>query len=114
MRDADRIIGLIESEEKGPGDLIVNRLRLDMVKRGDMLDTDDVIDILAVKLIGIVPEDEAIITSTNMGRPVAMENNSSAGQAFRNIARRLTGEDVPFMDLEQGASFRQWVANLFK
>jgi septum site-determining protein MinD len=114
VRDADRIIGLIEAEEKGPGDLIVNRLRLDMVKRGDMLATDDVIDILAINLIGVVPEDETIITSTNTGRPVAMENNSHAGQAFRNIARRLTGEKVPFVDLEQSASLRQWVAKLFK
>lgn len=114
VRDADRIIGLIEAEEKGPGDLIVNRLRPDMIKRGDMLDTGDVIDILAVNLIGIVPEDEAIITSTNTGRPVVMENNSRAGQAFRNIARRLTGEEIPFMDLEQSGSFTQWVANLFK
>jgi septum site-determining protein MinD len=114
VRDADRIIGLIEAEEKGPGDLILNRLRLDMVKRGDMLDTDDVIDILAINLIGVVPEDEAIITATNTGRPVAMENNSAAGQAFRNISRRLTGENVPFMELEQGDSLRKWVSKLFK
>jgi septum site-determining protein MinD len=114
VRDADRIIGLIESEEKGPGDLIVNRLRLDMVKRGDMLDTADVIDILAVNLIGVVPEDEAIITSTNTGRPVVMENNSTAGQAFRNIASRLSGEKVPFLDLEQSDSFRKWVSKLFR
>lgn len=114
VRDADRIIGLIEAEEKGPSDLILNRLRLDMVKRGDMLDTDDVIDILAVNLIGVVPEDEAIITATNTGRPVAMENNSVAGQAFRNIAQRLTGEDVPFMNLEQGDSLRKWVSKIFK
>lgn len=114
VRDADRIIGLIEADEKGPGDLIVNRLRLDMVKRGDMLATDDVIDILAINLIGVVPEDEAIITSTNMGRPVAMENHSNAGQAFRNIAKRLTGEDVPFMNLEQSDVFKKWVSKLFK
>ena len=114
VRDADRIIGLIESEEKGPGDLIVNRLRLDMVKRGDMLATDDVIDILAVNLIGIVPEDEAIITSTNTGRPAALENHSLAGQAFRNIAYRLMGEKVPFMDLEQGDSLKKWISKIFK
>jgi septum site-determining protein MinD len=114
VRDADRIIGLIEAEEKGPGDLILNRLRLDMVKRGDMLDTGDVIDILAVNLIGVVPEDETIITATNTGRPVAMENNSVAGQAFRNIARRLAGEDVPFMNLEQSDLFRKLVSKIFK
>jgi len=114
VRDADRIIGLIESEEKGPGDLIINRLRLDMVKRGDMLATDDVIDILAVNLIGIVPEDEAIITSTNTGRPAALENHSLAGQAFRNIAHRLMGKEVPFMDLEQGDSLKKWISKIFK
>jgi septum site-determining protein MinD len=114
VRDADRIIGLIEAEEKGPGDLIVNRLRLDMVKRGDMLATDDVIDILAVNLIGVVPEDETIITSTNTGRPVVMENHSHAGQAFRNIAQRLIGEEVPFMDFDQSGSFKKWVSKIFK
>ncbi|MDX1521297.1 MAG: septum site-determining protein MinD [Anaerolineae bacterium] len=114
VRDADRIIGLVESEEKGPGELIVNRLRMDMIKRGDMLNTDDVVDILAIKLIGIVPDDETIITSTNRGRPVVMEENAMAGQAFRNIARRLQGQDVPFVNLEQNASFMQWVSGLFR
>ncbi|MFC1975195.1 septum site-determining protein MinD [Chloroflexota bacterium] len=114
VRDADRIIGLIEAEEKGPGDLIVNRLRLDMVRRGDMLATDDVIDILAVNLIGVVLEDETIITSTNTGRPVVMENHSHAGQAFRNIAQRLMGEDVPLMEFDQSGSFKKWVSKIFK
>jgi septum site-determining protein MinD len=114
VRDADRIIGLVEAEEKGPGDLIVNRLRPDMVKRGDMLDTSDVIDILAINLIGIVPDDEAIITSTNRGRPVVLENHSLSGEAFRNIARRLMGEAVPFVKLEQNNSFMQWVSRWFK
>ena len=114
VRDADRIIGLAEAQEKGPGELIVNRLRLDMVKRGDMLDTTDVIDILAINLIGVVPDDQAVITSTNRGRPAVMENGSMAGAAFRNIARRLTGEDVPFMSLEQNESFMQKVSRLFR
>lgn len=114
VRDADRIIGLIEAEEKGPGDLIVNRIRLDMVRRGDMLNTDDVIDVLAINLIGIVPDDETIVVSTNRGRPAVMENGSSAGQAFHNIARRLVGEDVPFMSLEMNDSFIQRLSNLFR
>ncbi len=105
VRDADRIIGLIESEEKGPGDLIINRLRIDMVRRGDMLGTDDVIDVLAINLIGIVPDDEAIIVSTNRGRPVTLENHSQAGQAFKNIARRVMGENVPFIKLEEDDTF---------
>lgn len=114
VRDADRIIGLVEAEEKGPADLILNRLRLDMIKRGDMLNTSDVIDILAINLIGIVPDDEAIIVSTNKGRPAAMENGSLAGQAYRNIARRLAGEEVPFLNLEEGNSFMKRLAKLFK
>jgi septum site-determining protein MinD len=114
VRDADRIIGLIEAEEKGPADLIVNRLRMDMIKRGDMLTTDDVIDILAINLIGIVPDDENIIISTNQGRPVVMENHSLAGQAFKNIALRLMGETVPFVNLEENNSFMKRLSKFFK
>jgi septum site-determining protein MinD len=114
VRDADRIIGLIEADEKGPGDLIVNRLRLDMVKRGDMLNTDDVIDVLAINLIGIVPDDESIIVSTNQGRPIVLENGSIAGQAFKNIAMRLAGQEVPFIDLEESDSFIKRLSKFFK
>ncbi len=114
VRDADRIIGLIEAEEKGPGDLIVNRLRMDMVKRGDMLHTDDVIDVLAINLIGVVPDDESIIISTNQGRPVVMQNGSTAGQAFKNIAMRLTGQDVPLINFEESDSFITRLSKLFK
>ena len=114
VRDADRIIGLIEAEEKGPGDLILNRLRVDMIKRGDMLNTDDVIDILAINLIGIVPDDEAIVVSTNRGRPAVLENGSTAGKAFRNIADRLMGKDIPFINLEENDSFMKRLSKLFK
>jgi septum site-determining protein MinD len=100
VRDADRIIGLIEAEDKGPARLVINRIKPEMVKRGDMLDTSDVMEILAIDLIGIVPEDEAIIISTNRGVPVALDNRGQAGLAFRNIARRLLGEDVPFMTIK--------------
>jgi septum site-determining protein MinD len=99
VRDADRIIGLIEAEEKGPGSLIINRLRPDMIKRGDMLNIEDVLDILGIELIGVVPDDETIIISTNKGVPVALENNSLAGQAFKNVSQRLMGKTVPFLDL---------------
>lgn len=99
VRDADRIIGLIEAEEKGPGSLIINRLRADMIKRGDMLNIEDVLDVLGVELIGVVPDDETIIISTNKGVPVALENNSLAGQAFKNVSQRLMGNAVPFLEL---------------
>jgi septum site-determining protein MinD len=113
VRDADRIIGLIEAEEKGPGHLILNRVKLDMVKRGDMLSTEDVLDILAIPLIGVVPEDEGILVSTNRGTPAAMDERNRAGQAYRDIARRLRGEEVPFMSLEDNKGFFQKLAARF-
>ena len=114
VRDADRIIGLIEAEEKGPGYLIVNRIKPEMVARGDMLSVEDVLDILAIQLIGVIPEDESILISTNQGLPVAMNsaNGSSASHAFRNVAQRVTGQSVPFLDLSQKAGLRGWFKNL--
>lgn len=115
VRDADRIIGLIEAEEKGPGQLIINRIKPSMVAKGDMLSVADVLDILAIDLLGIVPEDEAILISSNRGLPVAMSaaNSASASQAFRNIAKRLDGEEVPILDLAPQNSIlnrlRSWV-----
>jgi septum site-determining protein MinD len=100
VRDADRVIGILEAEGKGPGTLILNRLNPAMVKKNDMLSPDDVLDLLAIELIGIVPEDEDVIVGSNRGTPVAANPKSRAGQAFRNIARRINGEDVPFLDLD--------------
>lgn len=105
VRDADRIIGLIEAEEKGPARLIINRLNHNLVKRGDMLNADDILELLAIELIGIIPEDENVVVSTNRGQPVALEAKSRAGQAFQNIARRLKGEKVPFLNLEEKQDF---------
>lgn len=112
VRDADRIIGLLEAEEKGPGRLVVNRVKIDMVRRGEMLSMEDVVDILSIKLIGVVPEDEAVLVSSNRGEPAAGDDASRAGQAFRNIARRLTGEDVPFMSLDESGGFLQRLVKL--
>jgi len=103
VRDADRVIGLVEAYGKPAPRLIINRLRPEMVRRGDMLDTSDVLEILAIELIGIVPEDEKIITSTNKGQPVALEDHSEAGAAFMRIAARLLGEDVPFQVLGESS-----------
>ena len=99
VRDADRIIGLLEANEVRNPQLIVNRVRQDMVKRGDMMSIDDIIDILAIGLVGVVPDDENIIISTNRGEPAVNDNKSLAGQAYRNITKRIVGEEVPFMDL---------------
>jgi len=114
VRDADRIIGLIEAEGKNPPHLIINRFKPDMVRRGDMLGTSDVIEILAIDLIGIVPEDEAIIISTNKGVPAVLDEKALAGQAFRNIARRIMGEDVPFMNLRDTSGIFGRLASLIK
>ncbi len=105
VRDADRIIGLVEAEEKGPARLILNRLNPTLVKRGEMLTPEDVLELLAIELIGIVPEDDHVVMSTNRGQPIVLDVKSRAGQAFQNIARRLRGEKVPFMDLEEKDGF---------
>lgn len=100
VRDADRIIGLIEAEEKGPARLILNRINPEMVERGDMLAAEDVLELLAIELIGLVPEDENVLMSSNRGTPIVLENKSRAGLAFKNVAKRLMGEQVSFMALE--------------
>lgn len=100
VRDADRVIGLLDAEEKGPASLIINRLNPILVKRGDMLSVEDVLDLLAIDLIGIVPEDENVLVASNKGQPLAFDTKSKAGQAFGNIAGRLLGEQVPFLDLD--------------
>jgi septum site-determining protein MinD len=114
VRDADRIIGLLEAEEKGPGKLIINRIRPELVKRGDMLDTADVLEVLAVELLGLVPDDESVLVSTNRGSPAALDPKSKAGQAFRNIARRLLGEDVPFPSLDGSDGLRDRLARMMR
>jgi septum site-determining protein MinD len=96
VRDADRVIGLLEAEGWAPARLIINRIKPDLVRRNEMLDTQTVVDLLAIDLIGQVIEDPAILSASNRGQPVALEDNSEAGRAFRNIARRLRGENVPF------------------
>jgi septum site-determining protein MinD len=107
VRDADRIVGLVEAEEKGPAQLIINRLNPDMVRQGQMLSTTDVVEILAIDLIGVIPEDKEIIISTNRGTPVALDGKAPSGQAFRNIAGRLLGQDIPFMPLKASSGVLQ-------
>jgi len=100
VRDADRIVGLLEAHQKGRPNLIINRLNPEMVRQGQMLSTEDVVEVLAIDLIGIVPEDKEIIIATNRGTPVALDGRAPSGQAFRNIAGRLLGQDIPFMPLK--------------
>ena len=105
VRDADRIIGLLESEGMENPKLLINRIRPLMVKKGDMMDIDDIIDILAVDLLGIIPEDECIVISTNRGEPAVSNPASLAGTAYKNIVRRLMGENVPLMTFDVQESF---------
>lgn len=98
VRDADRVIGLLQNELGDP-QLLINRMSPDMVKRGDMLNRDDVLEILAVPLLGIVPEDEEVTIAGNRGIPVVLNAHSSSGQAYSRIVRRILGEDVPFAEL---------------
>lgn len=114
VRDADRIIGLVEAGEKGPARLIINRIKAEMVRRGDMLDVSDVLEILRIDLVGVVPEDEHIIVSTNKGSPVAHEGAVPAAQAFRSIARRLLGEDVPFLIMDNSTNLFDRLRRLIK
>lgn len=111
VRDADRIIGLIEMlETRPPARLIINRVKAEMVRRGEMLSPDDVKDILAIELIGLIPEDEVVITAGNRGQP---EMNSRAGQAFQQIARRISGEPVPLTNVDGSAGIFKRLARLF-
>ena len=105
VRDADRIIGMLEANEIRNPELVINRVRMNMVKRGDMMAIEDVVEILAVNLIGVVPDDESIVTTTNKGEPAVCDLNSLAGKAFRNIADRIEGKDVDFLDLDVSNNF---------
>ena len=101
VRDADRVIGLLESNRITDIKLIVNRIRPAMVKNNDMMSVEDVLDILSVKLIGVIPDDEQVIVSTNKGEPLVLaEKLSLAGMAYMNVAKRLEGREVEFLKLE--------------
>jgi septum site-determining protein MinD len=113
VRDADRIIGLLEANELRNPKLLINRLMVDMVKKGEMMNIEDIIDILAIGLIGVVPDDEKIIVSTNRGEPIIMDERSLAGQAYRNIARRIMGEEVPFLEFGPEGGFVNKLKRLF-
>lgn len=113
VRDADRIIGLLESEGKEEPKLIINRIRPQMVKKGEMMDIEDIIEILAVDLLGIIPEDEYIVISTNRGEPAVVNPVSMAGVAYKNIVRRLMGENVPLMNFDLQDGFIDKIKKMF-
>jgi len=107
VRDADRIIGLVEAAGKPEPRLILNRLRPEMVKRGDMMDVADVLEVLGIDLVGIVPEDELIIVSINKGEPIVYEKRSRAGSAYINAAQRIIGKEVPLEEVEEETTFME-------
>lgn len=113
VRDADRIIGLLEAAGLKSPKLVVNRIRTKMVKTGDMMSVEDMLDILAIDLLGIVPDDDSIVISTNKGEPAVLDDKSRAGQAYRNIAARITGKEVPLMSLEESTGFFEKIRSIF-
>ena len=114
IRDADRIIGLLEANGITDNALIVNRIRMDLVKKGEMMSIEDVVDVLAIKLIGAVPDDENIAIATNQGEPLVGKPDTLAGKAYLNIVKRILGEEVPLMNLDEGSSFWKRLRALFR
>ena len=104
VRDADRIIGLVEAADKPEPRLILTRLRPDMVRRGDMMDVADVLEVLGIDLLGIIPEDEMIVISTNKGEPAVYDKRSRAGRAYINTVQRMLGEEVPLDEVAESPS----------
>lgn len=113
-RDADRIIGLLEAAGIKNPKIVVNRLRIDMVKDKNMLSVEDILDILAVKLLGVVPDDENVVISTNKGEPLVYKGDSLAAKAFKNIASRIEGVEVPLLDLDVKMSILEKIKFVFK
>ena len=113
-RDADRIIGLLEAAGIKNPRLVINRLRIDMVKDKNMLGVEDILDILAVKLLGVVPDDENVVISTNKGEPLVYKGDSLAAKAFKNIASRIEGIEVPLLDLDVKMSILEKIKFVLK
>ena len=115
VRDADRVIGKLDAKGLEDHAVIVNRLNYEMTKRGDMLDVPDIIETLSVKLLGVVPDDRSITVSTNKGEPIVLDDKAQSGQAFKNIERRLNGEEVPLLKLgSESTGLFSAIRRLFK
>ena len=115
VRDSDRVIGLLESREKYDMHLVINRLQPEKMRRGEMLGIDDVMDLLAIDLLGLIPEDDYILVSSNRGELATLNpSESPAGQEYQNIARRILGEEVPFMKIDDPSSLIGRLLSVFK
>lgn len=100
VRDADRVIGLLEANNITDIKLIVNRVRPEMIRANNMMSVEDILEILAIPLVGIVPDDQRVIVSSNRGEPLVLDEKLTIpGIALNNIAQRITGKDVTFLDL---------------
>ena len=113
IRDADRIIGLLDEYKIGKKELIINRIRMDMVKRGDMMSVEDVTEILAVNLLGVIPDDEQIVIATNQGETV-IGKDCLSGHAYENICKRICGEELPIPDFKHMDGFLARFRKFFK
>ena len=114
IRDADRIIGLLEASEIKNPELIINRLRPNMVKRGEMMDVDDIVDLLSIDLIGVIPDDEYIITQTNKGEPAVSNKKAPSGKAYIEIARRVLGDNIEVTIPGRDEGFFAKILNFFR
>ncbi|SFB31707.1 septum site-determining protein MinD [Clostridium frigidicarnis] len=115
VRDADRVIGKLDAKGLENHQLVINRLNYDMTQKGEMLDISDIVEILSVKLLGVVPDDRDITISTNRGEPVVLNDKAKSGEAFRNVARRILGEEIPLMKFEsENDGFFNSLKKLFK
>ena len=114
IRDADRIIGLLESAEIKNPELVINRLRPNMVKRGEMMDVEDIVDLLSIDLIGVIPDDEYIITQTNKGEPAVSNKKAPSGKGYMEIARRILGENVDVTIPGKDEKFLDKIKNVFR
>ena len=114
IRDADRIIGLLEASEIKNPELVINRLRPNMVKKGEMMDVDDIVDLLSIDLIGVVPDDEYIITQTNKGEPVVQNKKAPSGRAYMEIARRILGDNIEISIPGKQKSFLDKIKSILK
>ena len=114
IRDADRIIGLLESSEIKNPELVINKIKPNMVRRGEMMDVDDIVDLLSIDLIGVVPDDEYIITQTNKGEPVIQNKKAPSGKAYLEIAKRVLGEDIEVTIPGREKGFLATLKRLFK
>lgn len=123
IRDADKAIGIVDAKcervkenKKVQKYLIINRINPEMVTRGEMLESGDILDILDIDLLGKIPEDRLIVESSNTGKPVILNEKSAAGAAYKRTSKRLCGENIPFEDIEKcnAPSFMGKIKGLFQ